>query len=361
MKKIVILIAFIMVNAMSYSQLRQISVVSDISKRETNEETKLALTDKNSTDYVLYRDVIRKYTWYEGVGTPITQETADHLPFYFRLSMKNSAGHYLHIEAMYQNRMSNAHDKTTYVLDKLYDDDGTNKKWIDKLNTVAQWFFISDLTDNEVVEERAYTVDGDLVYSFVPVKNADGKIIGSYNDAWGLPVDMREDDSSTYGSVVCITYDECGRDHIIDFLDGQGLRKYNSNGVDQQRYLYDDKDRVILVTSHNLAGDYAIDNWGNCGNRYEYNDLDNSYSIIIVDNELQPMRMPSTRADGTKTFIRCDIRRDIWGRNIEATMCDADGNADATSSGIHKILYNYDEKGTLQSVSYYNMEGEKIN
>ena len=352
------------------SQVRSISVISDAKKKGTNQSTRLVLsrpkvypktkkTDEQQ-DFILYRDIIRKYTWYEGLGEPISQETANHLPYYFKLTMKNEHGHWQHIQAMHQGKMTPNHNQTTYVLDKRNASDKKNEDWVKKIKSVCQWFLTSDLSGKNVVEERAYTAERDLVYSFMPIKNSDGRITGSYNDAWGLPADMREDDISTYGSVVCITYDKCGRDSIVDFLDGQGLRKYNSNGVDQQRYIYDNKDRIVLVTSHNMVGDYATDNWGNCGNRYIYDDNDNKYSIIRVNRDLKPMRMPSLRADATRTFIRCDIKKDRWGRDVEAIMLNEKGEKDSTNSGISRIKYNYDERGNLVSTKYYDMSDNEI-
>lgn len=311
-------------------------------------------------NYVLYRGLVRKHTWYEGLGIPITEEVARHLPVYYKLSMKNDKGHWQLVEAMHQDSLTSQHGQDTYVLDKRNDKDEGSKEWREKLSTVAQWLFIADLSGNVVVEERAYDKDGNLVYSFIPVINTDGRMTGSYNDAWGLPVDMHENEANTYGSVVRITYDQCGRDSIIDYLDGEGLRKFNTNEVDQQRYLYDDKDRVVLVTSHNMVGDYATDNWGNCGNRYEYNDESNTYSITRVNKDLAPMKMPSLRADGTRTFMRCEYKRDKWGREVEAVMVDAEGNPDTTTTGIHKILYQYDDNGNLLSTTYQNLNGEAL-
>lgn len=367
--------------------VRSISAISDAKKQGVNKNTRLVLTpstgntasksttrqktsqgrggtaassERQEPEYVLYRGLVRKYTWYEGLGKPITKDVARHLPVYYRLSMKNDKGHWQHVEAMHQDTLTSQHDQETYVLDKRNDTDESSKEWRDKLATVAQWLFIGDLDGNEMLEERAYDKDGNLVYSFIPVRNADGRVTGSYNDAWGLPVDMREDVNNTYGSVVCITYDHCGRDSIIDYLDGEGLRKFNSNGVDQQRYLYDNNDRTVLVTSHNMVGDYANDNWGNCGNRYIYDDRGNKYSKIRVDRNLVPMKMPSKRADGTRTFTRCDIHLDTWGREVEAVMLDAEGNPDTTSTGIHRILYEYNDKGVLLSTTYLNLQGEKL-
>ena len=100
------------------SQVREISVISDAKKKGTNQSTRLVLTipsskrlsDNKVEEYVLYRDIIRKYSWYEGVGTPISQETANHLPFYYKLSMKNNHGHWQHIEAMHQNDPCQTYD-----------------------------------------------------------------------------------------------------------------------------------------------------------------------------------------------------------------------------------------------------------
>lgn len=368
-KTLIGFVCFLACSLSGMSQVRgNISVISEIKSKGTNQSTRLnltGLTGKGKSvntvqEFVLYRDIIRKYTWYEGVGNPITQEEANHLPFYYRLTMKNKKGHWQHVEAMHQGKMTTNHNQTTYVIDKRNDTDSISIDWGRKLGTVSQWFVTPDLTGDHVAEERAYTQEGDLVYSFMPVKNNDGRITGCYNDAWGFPVDMRLDPSSTYGSVVCITYDSCGRDSIVDFLDGQGLRKYNSNGVDQQRYTYDHKDRLIMTTSHNMVGDYTIDNWGNCGNKYVYDDANNTYSVIRLDKDLNPMRMPARRAGETRTFIRCDIKRDKWGRDVEACMLDENGNADTTLSGIHKIRYNYDDKGNLLSTEFFDINGNKI-
>lgn len=361
----IMLIAFMIVLP-SYSQIRDISVIK---KGVSNKSTKLVLAPqqhkkggnvKEKEEFALYRDIVRKYTWMEGRGEQINQETANHLPFYYKFSMKNAKGHWQHIEAMHGSKMTTNHDQSTYVLDKNFDEAGKDSVWMNRLKTVSQWFVSSDLDGDMVVEERAYTADGDMVYSMMPIKNADGKVTCCYNDAWGLPADMREDSTTTYGSVVCITYDHCGRDSVIDFLDGQGLRKYNSNGVDQQQYTYDENDRIIQTSSHNVVGDYIVDNWGNCGNNIIYDDKNNKYSIIRFDAELTPMRMPSNRVDGTRTFIRCDITKDKWGRISKMEILDEKGNPDTTLSGLHEILYKYNDNGILLSKSFFDIKGNEM-
>ena len=315
-------------------------------------------------DFVLYRDVVRRYSWLEGLGEPITQEEANHLPYYFRLSLKNNSGHYQLVEAMNGKRLTSLHPLNTYILDKTYDDNTSNQEWREKLLLVGQWEFFSDPSGENVLEERAYEAkekDAKLVYLMQPIRNDDNHVTITYTDSYGYPADMNEDERFTYGSVVYITYDRNGCDSIIDYLDGEGYRKPNTNGVDQTRCIYDDKHRIILLTSNNCVGDYAIDNWGNCGMRYIYDDDKNTYSIICVDNNLKPMRMPSLRAQDDETFIRCDIKKDKWGRKEEAIILTAEGEKDVTQSGIHRIKYVYSPDGKLLEKKFYDINGSLIN
>ena len=187
-----------------------------------------------------------------------------------------------------------------------------------------------------------------------------GRVTGSYNDAWGRPADMREDSTTTYGSVVCITYDRNGCDSIIDFLDGQGLRKKNNNGVDQSRFIYDDDGYVLEAKSCNSVGDYIQDNWGNCGYSITYDHQKGLRSKIYRNKEWKPIRMPAIRASAEQTFIRCDYIKDQWGRDSLATMLTFEGVPDTTHKGIHQIRYNYKNDGTLLSKTYYDINGNII-
>lgn len=325
---------------------------------QTNTYNKISEV-KRSNDYVLYRDVVRRYTWLEGLGEPITQEIANHLPYYFRLSMKNDAGHYQMVEALHGNALTTVHPLSTYIIDKYSDTDEKNQEWRERLLTVGQWLFYSDLSGKNVVEERAYEAKSEnaqLVYAMQVVQNDPTHVTLTYLDSWGLPADMNEDNSYTYGSVVYVTYDKNGCDAIIDYLDGEGYRKSNTNGVDQERYVYDEQYRRIQITSNNCVGDYAIDNWGNCGVQYIYDDINNTYSIIHIDENLQPMRMPSIRANDESTYIRCDISKDKWGRISEEVFLTANGEKDTTLSGIHRIVYSYTDDGVLIEKKYYDIQ-----
>lgn len=315
-------------------------------------------------DTAYYRDMVRKNQWYEGRGDSLTREQALHLPCYFRMTIKNGAGHWQHVEAMCGDTLTANHDISHYVLDKRFDSSSaSNKQWVERLSTVAQWFLTTGIDEDVVVEERAYDSEGNMVYGYLPTRNANGRITGCYNDQWGLPVDMSEDSLYTYGSVVYIALDRCGRDSIIDFLDGQGLPKLNPNGVDQQRYRYDDKDRIIESTSHNIVGDRVIDNWGNCGNTFDYIN-DSCYVVTTIDTEGKPMRMPEGRASATRTYYKCRVTLDKWGRIVRREMLDADDNPSATLAGISRIEYTYSESPDGRWLSttetWYDNDGHEM-
>lgn len=328
-----------------------------------DEEIHTSSNSYDSRDAVLYADVVRRYSWIEGRGNPISQAVANKLPYYYRLSMKNDAGHYQLIEAMHGSELTAEHPLNTYILEKKYDANEKNQEWCNRLKTIGKWLLYSDLSGENVVEERAFEAkkqNAKLVYSMLPVRNDSIHTTISYLDAWGYPADMNENNENTYGSIIQITYDQHGYDAIIDYLDGEGYRKANTDGVDQRRYQYDDKGRIVLAMSCNCLGDYVIDNWGNCGSTRVYDDKNNSYTITYMDNNLHPMRMPSLRADKEMTYIRCTYLKDKWGRNKEAIIKDEYNNPDTTQSGIHRIEYLYTKDGIL-SKKYYDINNQLMN
>lgn len=311
----------------------------------------------------LYRNVVRRYSWLEGQGEPISQEIANHLPYYYRLSMKNDAGHWLLVEAMHGNKLTTEHQLTPYILDKRYDADSTSIDWIEQLNRVGWWLFIPDLSGENVVEERAYEAKTDnaaLIYTSQIVRIDAQHATITYNDSWGMPADMNESDEYIYGSVASITYNSCGLDSIVDYLDGAGYRKSNTNGVDQERMYYDSKMRLVRHTSNNIVGDMTIDNWGNCGNTYTYDDEHNTYTITRINQHGEPMRMPQGRAGDDRTFIACKVELDKWGRKAKETMLTAEGEPDTTIGGVHCIKYEYTEDGRTKSKKRFGLNNQEI-
>ena len=302
------------------------SIRKDIQMGSFNTNSQLHITrpvyntnknTKKAPDYVLYRNIIRRNLWLEGQGKPITQETANHLPCYFRLSMKNKKGHYQFVEALKGNDLTSDHTVSPYIKDKrvLSPEDTIINEWDKRFSTVGQWLMASDLTGEHVVEERAYEAksnNANLIYAFQPIYNDDTHITGSYTDSWGLPIDIDDSDDHNYGSVVYITLNQQGLDSIVDHIDAKGLCRYNEYGVDQTRYSYDKKDRLVSVSSHNTIDDRVNDNRGFCATLYEYDDKEGSCTITHVDKNLTPVT-PVYSATGN-IFKKAKIKFDPVGR-----------------------------------------------
>ena len=350
-----------------------VAEAQQLSRFRPNEETRLVLEKPAprvvkakpgetapEPDYVLYREITRRYSWIVGKGDPITQEVADHLPYYFKLALKNAKGHWQHIQAMHGDSLTSDHGQGTYILDPESDTSDENREWRDKLAKVCQWYITSDLSGEQVAEERAYDKNNYMIYGFQPIRNGRNRVVASYTNDYGYPVDIAESGNYAYGNVVMITYDRHGYDSIIDYLDGAGFRRLNNDGVDQRQYTYDEKGRVLRSSSNNAVGDYMIDNWGNCGNVYEYDDAGNSYTITRVDQEMRPMRMPEGRAGKLETYIRCLVKLDKWGRKQEMVFLDAGGNPDTTLAGIHRVVYEYSDTGELLGETFYDLDNDPL-
>lgn len=281
--------------------------------------------NQRKTQYVLYRNLIRRNLWFEGQGEPITQEVANQLPCYFRLSMKNDKGHYQFVEAMHGQELTNDHNVSPYIMDKiiLTPDDTTANGWEARFASVGQWLITSDLSGETVVEERAYEAkkeNANLVYAFQPIYNDSTHITGSYTDSWGLPIDINDSGDHYYGSVVSITLNSEGLDSIVDHIDAKGLCRYNQYGADQTRYIYDSKDRLISVTSHNTVGDRINDSRGICGTIYEYDDSGSSCIITHVNKDLHPTKLMEGSSDAQ--FTKMSIIFDSIGRIKEKLIIE---------------------------------------
>lgn len=311
-------------------------------------------------DYELYRSVVRRFSWIEGLGNPITQEEANHLPCYFKLSLKNSKGHWQHIQAMHGNVLSTQHGFDTYIIDTQNDNTYVLKEWREQFAKVCQWYITSDLSGENVAEERAYDKNGYMIYGFQPIKNGKDRVVASYTNGYGYPIDVNESDSYTYGNVVMITYDKHGNDSIVDYLDGAGLRRVNNDGVDQRRYEYDSFGRLMGSYSCNAVGDKMMDNWGNCGNVIKYDVNGRDYTVTRVDADGNPIRMPGNRAKDLDTYISCLFKLDKWHRVYERIYLDENGKDDSTLGGVHRVLYLYSDKGILLSEKHYDINNQLI-
>lgn len=319
---------------------------------KTSSEVRSSGDKKKAPEFTLYRNITRRNSWYVGVGDPITQEEANHLPYYFRLSMQNDKGNYQYVEALHGDSLTTLHPITPYILDKS-GASGTDSEsvadWRKKLGEVGQWIMIPDLSGEVLMEERAYEAaekDANLIYVYQPVKLDSIHTIGSYLNDWGYPVDVNESDDYYYGNVVRITHDVNGCDSIVDFIDGVGLRRYNEDEVDQLRYSYDTRGRITSCTKHNLVGWLMSDSSGSSGVIYEYPKEDSDdYIIWYIDKNKRSF--PAYDATFDLTFSKGRVTHDSFGRIAKLEVIEGKRFEYGQSEGVSEVVLNYSYDGSL--------------
>ena len=300
MKKIYLLTVLLLLSATSvFSQtnLRQ----GRIDKSENVEKSKVIDIPILQPSSIINNDTLycsrtkKQNGWFAPLDT-ISKEVASHRNHCFRFTNKNQAGNWSRMECIdgYGNYVKGTMSPYILKLGNAYDtDQDANQEWIEKLKTTCVYEFIADYSGKVIVQERAYDEDMNLIYTYSRVPIGNKQYIGSYKDCYGLPAEMRSSEDYTYGTLVKITEDEYGNDSIIQYVDAKGVPKLNSDSVAMEVYIHDKYGRFIKQQSRNADGTLTIDNWGNCGVEYKWNDKHDIISATYMDDKWQPMRMPA--------------------------------------------------------------------
>lgn len=336
--------------------VRPVVVKTPSVAKGTKGRVKSTAIKKEEPEYLLFRNVMRRNLWLEGVGEPISQEVADKLPLYFRLSMKSKGGHFQFVEALRGEKLTAEHNVVPYLLNFEKCEDEDINEWKDKFAAVAQWMFSSDAAGEHVLEERAYEAkenDANLVYSFIPVYNDTRHITASYNDSWGLPIDVDPKEEYLYGNVVRITLDSEGRDSIVDYHDAKGYVRFNEFDVPRITKEYDSEGRIKNIAARNPVNDRINDIRGVCGVTYEYSSDGKSFVELYVDKDFNPVKVSSPGPEGENYGSRVSL--DEYGRPALREFLSAERGRGESENGVSYIKYTYMADGT-PNLTYYDKD-----
>lgn len=260
----------------SLTAMGQLRIVNRDKLDSKSSESKLNISQlisasqksKQNADTLYFADIDFKNMWIIGSGDTLTKEDAIRRPIYYRFTMKNSKGNWQHVEAM-----SNGLPAKASVSVCIYD--GINIGEVDEmlsssLYEISQWFELSDLEGDELLEERSYDADGNLILTGLFHRLPDGRIIVSYNDSHGFPIDFLPDDNYTYGHVYALTLDGEGRSSNVEYLDGAGFARLGALGAYQHRIVRDEMGRVVERSYHNGAGNLMNNKFGYAKETTEY-------------------------------------------------------------------------------------------
>ena len=370
---IIILVLFSSLVVSAQTSLREGRIISaQSSKPKANSHVRANISHSSSnakgvkngkmviSDDTIYCSQTKKqHGWFAPMDT-LSKEMILHQR-YFRFTKRNNAGHWLRLESIdaYGNYVKGS--LSPYILklgSAAESDKNANSDWVEKLKTACIWEFISDYTGETIVQERAYDEDMNIIFTFSRVPIGNGQYNCSYKDYYGLPAEMRNDEDYTYGTLVRITEDQWGNDSVMQYIDAKGLPKLNSDSVAMEVYICDKYGHLLKQQSRNMDGTLAIDNWGNCGIEYEWNNTHDIVSATYMDDNWKPMRMPAKRGvNGRENVIKTNYRHDRFRRQIEEYYTDEVGNLDENALGTHRITYEYDDKGNLIKQCGYNKNG----
>ena len=230
-----------------------------------------------------------------------------------------------------------------------------------KYQTVCQWKLIKDPIDKKsVIQERGYDKDDNLVYAFnynsLQKRKDAGNFknylkktrICTYVDEQGLPVELLK---SGY-KFVRITYDDKGRDMLVEYFDWDGNPSPNADGAYQTYYEYDDAGRIISMSSLNKYGWRMIDNAGNCGQICKY-DGDRLVEILLVDEFGREKAVHNG-------YSRATFEYDDKGRETKFSFWNKNEPVCDDLLGFHLRETSYDDAKKSITYHLYNSEGERI-
>lgn len=331
-------------------------------QRQDNQHVRQQRNTLSKQDTVYAMQTAKQHGWFLPIGI-LTKEQTQHRRSSFMFTGKNKRGHWTKIETI---NAYGGHSKGNFQPYILYNgsvDDSANKEWIKRLRGACIIEMIADPQGNNVIQERVYDEDHNLlyVYSRTPIgvdKNGKNQYIGSYKDMYGLPAEMRKEEGYTYGTLVRITEDEWGNDSIIEYLDGKGANKLNSSKVFRSVYRHDKNGHLLWSGSQNDKEEYVIDSWGNCGYIQAWNEDHTKASLMYTDSKEKPMKMPSEKAQKRCGVIKVLYKYDEYKRMVEESFVNADDNPMTNVYGCHKIEYVFDTRGNVIGVFGYDECGK---
>lgn len=303
----------------------------------------------------------KQHGWFVPLGI-ITKEQTQHRNSSVMFTGKNKCGHWTKVETINAYGGHSLRLVMPYILRNGDQDEAADSEWIERLQKNCIIEMIADPLGENVIQERLYDDDGHLlfVYSRTPIgedEHGNQIFIGSYKDMYGLPAEMRKTEQYTYGTIVRITEDKWGNDHIIEYLDAKGVNKLNADSVYRSVHIVDQYGRELRFGSQNKDGEYVIDNWGNSGVIHTWNSDHTVASAMYTDAEWNPMPMPSKKSQETCGVIKVLYKYDDYKREVERIFVDADDQPMENVYGCHRIEYVFDDKGNIIKQIGYDRHG----
>lgn len=324
-----------------------------------------------------YASTTKQWGCFVGIES-LSKKDASFRPYHFVLKKKGLfAKTYISMECRDRfNNLSTSHGISPYIVVGQMEDSVLADGIKGKLQMVCKWEFIKDPVNKDlVIQERAYDMNDNLVCAFnynapqmilqeQKSKNSQdddasknvykkisktNSIIGSYVDGQGLPLELLKDGYR----FVRITYDENGRDMLVEYFDWDGNPSTNADGAYQAYYEYDEIGQLISMSSLNMYGKRMIDHAGNCGQIVTYD----GYRMVKALSVDEFGREKAVK-DG---YSRVMYEYDNHGRQIMMSLWNENERVCPDAINFHIRRTSYDDAKNSLEVQFYNANEELTN
>lgn len=300
-------------------------------------------------DTALFLSLTKRFGWYYGIGEPLTKKEAESLPCYYRLTEKDTLGHYTHIEAV--NGMgiyTTDHELSTHLVGKANSSAMESESaWSKMLQTVVQLRLFPSIHSSYSSMESGYDANGNQIYTYILTQFNDSTFIGHYTDSFGEPVSLLAGESAA--KYVQVIIDTLGYERQILCLDDDTYFKRNTDGAYMTKKEYDTQGNITRAISCMMNGIPIKDDWGNCGWYASYNARGQILRKTYVDEEMKPVRM------GRKVKASVDVvsrhYEYVNNRLVREYYLTEKGEKDHTLEGVHCKEWAYDDRGNVLCIS----------
>jgi len=311
--------------------------------------------DAEHSTQQIFRDVIRKWGQFVGVGKPLTAEQARHLNCTYTL-MFDQIGLCVQMKALDgYGHPTTDHRISSYLTENSRGDYRVNNTIAEQMDNVCSWKFKYD-DKKHLVYEEGYDAGGSLVY-VMHLNHRENTAFGSYSDFYGSPLQLRSDTLQAPPTNFCVTYDNEGHDARLETFDNNGFPCKNLDGAYSWRRTYDAIGRKTSEASCDLMGHRTIDDFGNCGFSITYSTDGKVKTYTYRDAQWNIMPLPDSISSNHNGVVTVKEEYDDYGRLIQETFYDEEQQETNNKRGFNKIHYEYNPHGLIRWITYYDKHG----
>ena len=340
-----------------------VNAVQNLGAQHKKTKTKGTTTKNNpKSRYVadtLYCGVIaKKRGWFAPAGDTLTSEQALHANQCFRFTERANDGKWMHVECIDgYGKYSKSHNLSIYLFNKeARGAENIPKQIRDKFSEVVQWT-CKENSIGDVIQQRGYDSNGDLVYSYNLTWKDNNTTAGQYTDAWGIPIKLGSD--SIYNTTIPIVkYNSCGFDSLVCYVDEYGYSVHDAYGVYKNIYETDTKGRILKTI---FCNDFSQPMMSKIG----YSILTN---IIDEKGRVAERHFFDERNNPIKSFEGCystivytpsiKATYDNYGNWTDIYYFDGDMMPDTLDYGVHHVHREFNGRGNVTLLTAYGLNGK---